>query len=114
MRSRTLCAMVLPTTSSSVKNTANRIQRTMRPISPICLTKPRLKSFSVWVLVSSGEFSNIVSTVLLMASACLPSASFKMKKLARPLPNGVGLVKVVVVDEDVLGQLLGVLGRLPS
>ncbi len=59
MRSRTLCAIVLPTTSSSVKNTANRIQRTIRPMSPICLKKPMLKSFSVWVLVSSGEFSNI-------------------------------------------------------
>ena len=70
-RSRTLCAMVLPTTSSSVKNTANRIQRTIRPMSPICLTKLMLKSFSVWVLVSSGEFSNIASTVLLTAcGAC--------------------------------------------
>src|SRR5256886_12843413 len=42
-----LCAMVLPTTSSSVKNTANRIQRTIRPMSPTCLTNPRLKSYSV-------------------------------------------------------------------
>ena len=87
MRSRTLCAMVLPTTSSSVKNTANRIQRTMSPMSPICLTKPTLKSFSVWVLVSSGEFSNIASTVLLTAAAWLLSVSLRMKKFVRPLPN---------------------------
>src|SRR5437764_2365569 len=35
------------------------------------LFRSRLKSFSVWVLVSSGEFSNIASTVLLTASARL-------------------------------------------
>ena len=62
-RSRTLCAIVLPTTSSRVKNTANRIQRTIMPMSPICLRKPTLKSFSVCVLVSSGEFSNLASIV---------------------------------------------------
>ena len=80
--------MVLPTTSSSVKNTANRIQRTMRPMSPICFTKLMLKSFSVCVLVSSGEFSNIASIVLLTARAWLASVSLRMKKLVRPfMPN---------------------------
>ncbi len=72
--------MVLPTTSSSVKNTANRIQRTIRPMSPICLTKLMLKSFSVCVFVSSGEFSNIASTVLLIASARVLSVSLRIKK----------------------------------
>ena len=80
--------MVLPTTSSSVKNTANRIQRTMSPMSPICLTKLMLKSFSVWVLVSSGEFSNIASTVLAVASARALSVSLRMKKFVLPfMPN---------------------------
>ena len=86
-RSRTLCAIVLPTTSSSVKNTANRIQRTIRPMSPICLKKPRLKSFSVCVLVSSGEFSKRESMARAICSAWSGFERRSVKVPARPEPN---------------------------
>src|SRR5207248_3089110 len=63
-------------------------QHTMSPMSPICLTKLMLKSFAVWVLVSSGEFSNIASIVLAVASARALSVSLRMKKFVLPfMPN---------------------------
>ncbi len=61
MRSRTACAMVLPVSSSRVKNTAAMIAVTIRPMSANCLAKDWLNACSVWVLVSCAEFSEIAS-----------------------------------------------------
>ena len=61
MRSRTACAMVLPVSSSRVKNTAAMIAVTIRPMSANCLAKDWLKACSVWLLVSRSEFSEIAS-----------------------------------------------------
>ncbi|MCY1459308.1 hypothetical protein D9M71_767740 [compost metagenome] len=60
-RSRTAWAMVLPVSSSRVKNTAPMIEVTIRPISANCLTKACWNADSVWVLVSWSELAEIAS-----------------------------------------------------
>jgi len=55
VRSRTACAIVLPTTSSMVNNTAARIAIMMAPMSPTCLAKPSRKPFSLVVFVSADD-----------------------------------------------------------
>ena len=53
--------MVLPVSSSRVKNTAPMIAVTIRPMSANCLAKDWLNACSVWVLVSRSEFSESAS-----------------------------------------------------
>ncbi|KAG1307841.1 hypothetical protein G6F62_015152 [Rhizopus arrhizus] len=60
-RSRTACAMVLPVSSSRVKNTAPMIEVTIMPMSANCLTKACWNADSVWVLVSWSELAEIAS-----------------------------------------------------
>ncbi len=61
MRSRTACAMVLPVSSSRVKNTAPMIEVTIMPMSANCLMKACWNADSVWLLVSWSELAEIAS-----------------------------------------------------
>src|SRR6516162_3592334 len=108
IRSRTLCAMVLPTTSSRVKNTANRIQRTMRPMSPICLTKLTLKSRSVWVLVSSAEFEHGIDRARHLLCVAALGELEDVEILAPLHAELVGLVQIVLLNERQVGAFFPV------
>jgi len=87
MRSRMDCAMVLPVSSSRVKNTAPMMAVTIRPMSPICLAKERWKSRSPWVLVSSAELANSRSMAWATCSARSGSLTFTMYQPTVPWPN---------------------------
>ena len=64
VRSRTEMAMVLPVTSSSVKNTTMPMARIRNSMFPICFTNEAMKAASVWVRVSQAEFANPSSMAL--------------------------------------------------
>ena len=85
MRSRTACAMVLPVSSSRVKNTAAMIAVTIRPMSANCLAKDWLNACSVWVLVSCAEFSEIASMAFATRVAWFTLSSFTMYQPTWPL-----------------------------
>src|SRR5690606_33192664 len=68
VRSRTAWAMVLPVSSSRVKNTAPMIEPTIRPISAICLSWAAIAACSFMVRVSCGEFIDSASIALAAAS----------------------------------------------
>ena len=87
MRSRIDWASVLPVRIRMVKKTAIRIRVTSAPMSPICLAKPMANSFSGWVLVSSGEFTNSVSMAVEISLAWLESAMRSMYQPVLPRPN---------------------------
>ena len=71
MRSRTDCIMVLPVRNSRVKNTAPRIARSTKPMSPSCLMKAIVEvDCAGWVLVSLGEFANKASMRAEIAADC--------------------------------------------
>ena len=85
MRSRTACAMVLPVSSSRVKNTAPMIAVTIRPMSANCLAKAWLNAVSVWVLVSWSEFALSVSMANATRSAASPLSGCTTNQPTRPL-----------------------------
>ena len=100
VRSRTACAMVLPTTSRMVKSTATRIAIMIEPMSPICLAKPSMKPFSVVVFVSACELANMSSKVWAIFSDCDGSLILTMYQPTSPSPCGAVLVQVVVAEEE--------------
>ncbi len=80
-------AIVLPVTSSSVKNTTLPMLMIRSWILPICLTKEAAKAFSVSVLVSAGEFVNCSSIVLTRRTASSGLAMRTVYQPTRPLLN---------------------------
>ena len=104
MRSRTLCAIVLPTTQQQREE-----HREQDPAHDQADVADLLDEADVEILLGLGL--GLVRGVLEHAHrwscddrrpASASGASFRMKKLARPLPNCVGLVEVVVIDETCL------------
>jgi hypothetical protein len=87
MRSRTDCIIVLPVRKSSVKKTAPRMERTMNWMSPCCLRKDCWNSFSVWVFVSSGEFSKSASMARATCGAWFGSFRRTTYQPTLPLPK---------------------------
>ena len=87
VRSRTDCAIVLAATSPNMNSTVEEIATMMAPMSPTCLAKLSTNPFSVVVLVSADEFSNIESNVRLISSARLPSSILTMYQPTSPSPN---------------------------
>ena len=75
VRSRTAMAMVLPVTSSRVKNTTAPIARIRNSMLPICFTNDAAKAVSVWVRVSEAEFANSASMALATAERRRPGRS---------------------------------------
>src|SRR5690606_34267952 len=75
VRSRTAWAMVLPVSSSRVKNTAPMIEPTIRPMSAICLSCEAIAAASLMVLVSCGELADSASIALATASLRRTSAT---------------------------------------
>jgi hypothetical protein len=73
VRSRTACIMVLPASSSSVKNTAPMMDVTMRLMSASCFIHAAVAACSVSVRVSWSELAEIASMALAMRSAWLTS-----------------------------------------
>ena len=57
VRSRTEMAMVLPVTSSSVKNTTLPMATIRNSMLPICSTKEAMNAYSRWVRVSQAELA---------------------------------------------------------
>ncbi len=80
IRSRTACAIVLPVSSSRVKNTAPMIAVTIMPTSANCLRNDCWNADSVWVLVSWSEFAEIASIAWPTRSACAGSATRTMNQ----------------------------------
>ena len=87
VRSRTDMAMVLPVTSSRVKNTTPPMARIRNSMLPNCVTKPCMNALSDWVRVSKAEFANFAS----MARAT--SAAFAPFSQAHHVPADVVLAK---------------------
>jgi hypothetical protein len=56
-------------------------------MSPICFAKLSTNPFSVVVLVSADEFSNIASNARLISTARVPSAIFTMYQPTLPLAS---------------------------
>ena len=100
VRSRTACAIVLPTTSRIVKSTATRMAIMIEPMSPICLANPSMKPFSVVVLVSACELANMSSKVLASAIDCCGILDLDDVPADQPLALPAVLVEVVVAEEE--------------
>src|SRR5690606_29554194 len=89
MRSRTAWAMVLPVSSTRVKNTAPMIEPTIRPMSAICFTQDCAAACSVMVLVSCSEFTDSASIALPTRSAWSTSATRTTYQPTSPSTYGV-------------------------
>jgi hypothetical protein len=81
--------MVLPVTSSRVKNTTLPTLMINSWILPICLTKEAAKAFSVSVLVSAGELANCSSIVRTRRTASSGLAMRTVYQPTQPLPNAL-------------------------
>src|SRR6185437_6710185 len=93
MRSRTACAMVLPVSSTRVKNTAPMMEPTMRPMSANWLTKEAWKESSLCVLVSWSELAEIASIAWAIWSASFGCPIFSMYQPTWPPPNSAASSK---------------------
>ena len=85
--------MVLPVSSTRVKNTAAMIAVTIMPTSANCLTNAWLNACSVWVLVSWSEFSLIASIARATCVAWFGSASLTMYQPTRLLTKSLASSK---------------------
>ncbi|MCW0417451.1 hypothetical protein NB689_003205 [Xanthomonas sacchari] len=77
--------MVLPVSSTRVKNTAPMIEVTIRPMSANCLTKACWNADSVCDLVSWSELADSASIACATREACSGLSSRTVYQLTRPL-----------------------------
>mmetsp|Transcript_44842 Transcript_44842/g.105636 ORF Transcript_44842/g.105636 Transcript_44842/m.105636 type:complete len:231 (+) Transcript_44842:480-1172(+) len=89
VRSRTACIMVLPASSSSVKNTAPMIDVTIRLMSATCFIQLLIAACSVMVRVSWSELADSSSMALSTRSAWFTSFTCVTYQPTWPLFHGV-------------------------
>src|SRR5690625_2341391 len=89
VRSRTACIMVLPASSSSVKNTAPIMAVTIRPILTSCRIKDAWKACSVWVRVSWLELADSSSMRPAISSALSGSPTWATYQCTPSVPNSL-------------------------